>query len=377
MASIKKKGKQNWVVRYEIGKNHLSSNRIQKQKSGFKSKEEAELFLADILLKKEKKEMVEPSREPFCQYINRWFNTIYKLEVEGTTAENREYMLSKHFIPYFDSTPICKIDSFDLNEFYASKLEEGKSKKTVKDMHHILSKAFSKAVEQGLLKENPALKATAPKPNNKAVDPWRYEEVIKFLEGTKGKENHTLYLTEINTGMRRGEILALRWNDIDFDNRTISISRNLAYTKSKGLFVKVPKTKASMRTIDVSDTLVEVLQLHKEKQEKWKERLGTGYQDKNLLFPNTLGNFKNPRNLIREFYKDLKDAQVRPITFHDMRHTHATLLLINGENPKLVQQRLGHEDVEITLRIYSHILPSMQRDAVDKLEQELTNRMTR
>ena len=120
-----------------------------------------------------------------------------------------------------------------------------------------------------------------------------------------------------------------------------------------------------------------MLQLHKEKQEKWKERLGTAFQDKNLLFPNTLGNFKNPRNLIREFYKDLKDAQVRPITFHDMRHTHATLLLINGENPKLVQQRLGHEDVEITLRIYSHILPSMQRDAVDKLEQELTNRMTR
>ncbi|MDP4087010.1 MAG: tyrosine-type recombinase/integrase [Bacillota bacterium] len=373
MASIKKKRKKNWVVRYDIieGK---SGKRVQKQKSGFQSKEEAEFFLADLLMKKDKKEVVEPSKEPFSTYINWWFNNVYKLEVEGTTAENQKYMLTKHLVPYFDRIPICKITPSDLNVFYATKLEEGKSKKTVKDLHHILSKAFSNAVEQGLLIENPAIKATAPKPHTKAVDPWRYEEVVEFILGTRNVENYSLYVTAVNTGMRRGEILALRWNDVDFDKRTLSISRNLAFTKSKGLFVKVPKTKASMRTIDVSDSLLEELLLHKERQGKWKKSLGSAYQENNLVFPNMYGNFKDPRNLLREFYLDQKFAQVRMITFHDLRHTHATLLLINGENPKLVQQRLGHEDVEITLRIYSHILPSMQRDAVNKLEQELNNR---
>ena len=165
-------------------------------------------------------------------------------------------MISKHLIPYFDRTPISRYYSKVLNEFYSSKLEDGKSKKTVKDLHHLNSKAFSIAVEQGTLKENPAEKATASKPNNNAVDPWRYEEVVEFLRGTKNKENNTLYVTALYTGMRRGEILALRWNDIDFVNRSISISRNLAYTKSSGLFVKVPKTKASMRTMDISDSLI-------------------------------------------------------------------------------------------------------------------------
>ena len=262
-----------------------------------------------------------------------------------------------------------------MNEFYAAKLEEGKSKKTVKELHHLLSKAFAKAVEQGFLIENPAIKATAPKPTPKAVDPWRYEEVVEFIIGFKDVDNHALYVTALSTGMRRGEILALRWNDIDFEKRTISISRNLAFTKSKGLFVKVPKTKASMRTIDISDSLIEELSLHKERQGKWKKSIGLDYQENNLVFPNIYGNFKDPRNLLREYYRDQKAAQVRTITFHDLRHTHATLLLINGENPKLVQQRLGHEDVEITLRIYSHILPSMQRDAIDKLEQELNKRL--
>ncbi|MFO1445458.1 tyrosine-type recombinase/integrase [Bacillus sp. Bva_UNVM-123] len=107
-------------------------------------------------------------------------------------------------------------------------MEEGKSKKTVKDLRHILSKAFSKAVEQGFLIDNPTIKATAPKPCIKAVDPWRYEEVVEFIIGTRDVENHSLYVTALSTGMRRGEILALRWNDIDFEKRTISISRNLA-----------------------------------------------------------------------------------------------------------------------------------------------------
>ncbi|MFO1445459.1 site-specific integrase [Bacillus sp. Bva_UNVM-123] len=142
------------------------------------------------------------------------------------------------------------------------------------------------------------------------------------------------------------------------------------------MFVKVPKTKASMRTIDISDSLIKELSHHKKRQGKWKKSLGSNYKENNLVFPNIYGNFKDPRNLLREFYRDQKFTQARTITFHDLRHTHSTLLLINGENPKLVQQRLGHEDVEITLRIYSHILPSMQRDAVDKLERELKKRLS-
>lgn len=369
----KEKSKGNWVVRYDAGYSSVTGKRIQKQRSGFKTKKEALAFLRAVEEQKavpDEKFCEEPSLDPFKDFVVEWFNTEYKLEVGETTFENRKYMLPKHLIPYFNTTPIGKITYKDLNAFYAQKVEKEKlSEKTVREMHHILSMAFQYGVEEGLLKANPAKKAKPPKPKGKEINPWTYDSVIKFLDQVEGTNRDAIYFLAVFSGMRRGELLGLKWTDINLGEGIISVQRSLAYTSKKGLFLKNPKTKSSRRRIEISHLVVEKLKEHKTKQDLHKKQMGNEYEDQDLVFPNIMGKLADPRKLLRDFYKQMSRAGVPRITFHDIRHTHATLLLLNGENPKVVQERLGHADISVTLNIYAHVLPGMQKKAADKMEE--------
>lgn len=357
------------MIRFDVGRDTGSGKRIQRAKGGFKTKKEAQEYLVNAINEVNQGTYLQPSKEEFSTFIDRWFNTYYKRNVAETTADISWCLINGHLIPYFNKQVISSITTYQLDCFYSEKLEEGYSAKTIRELHSLLRRAFEQAIKWSLLKFNPAFNATPPKEKIKERHTWSKNDIKKFIDTAKLSDEETIYIIAIFTGMRRGEILGLKWQDIDFDLKKIYVTRSLAFTSEKGLFLKDVKTSKSRRQISLSPYIIDVFKQHQVIQNNFKEKLGDDYLDKALVFTSNNGNFKDPRNLLREFSRLTKKAGLIKISFHDLRHTHATLLLKNGENPKVVSERLGHSRVGITLDLYSHVTDDIQEEAALRLEE--------
>jgi integrase len=223
-----------------------------------------------------------------------------------------------------------------------------------------------------LIKINPVADSSPPAVKKQKVkDLWTKEETKRFLDLVEEKGLGSIYITEIFTGMRRGENLGLKWSDIDFDDGTIHVQRSLTRTKSKGLILKDVKTENSNRIVVISDYVVQALQKQLATQETYKKMLGSSYKDNGLVNCTEDGMPIDPRNLLRQFYRLMDEAKVPKITFHDLRHLHATTLMALGENPKVVADRLGHSKVQFTLDIYSHVYKEIQRNTANRFEDNM------
>jgi integrase len=170
----------------------------------------------------------------------------------------------------------------------------------------------------------------------------------------------------IVTTMRRGELLALRWSNIDFERGSLQVVHTVDYIPKYGYVQTEPKTKAGKRLILLPTFLIEMLKAHREGQMGQRLKVGAAWEDRDLVFPDLKGGFFNPNYLLRLFKKILEEANISPMHFHDLRHSAATILLSMGVNVKVIQSLLGHSDISITLGLYSHLLPTMQQEAVDK-----------
>jgi len=337
----------------------------QRYFSGFGTKKEAEAHYKKTSLEYEQGIKNETKINPgtFGEFIERWFNSSYKYSVAETTAYTNWSLIRRHILPYFSAYQLDQITSFMIVEFYASKLEGGLSPKTVREFHNILNRAFEEGVDLSVLEINPVKKAKPPKLHYKEHSVWTKKQTQKFLEGVEGTDNEVFYILAIFTGMRRGEILGLKWTDIDFEQGKIYVNRSLARVHGKGLVLKDVKTRRSRRQISISPYVILKLQ---EQKAKFNPLLNLNNE---MVFTSSTGNYKDPNNVLREFNRLVRLADVPKITIHDLRHLHATMLLKNGENPKVVSERLGHHDVGITLDIYSHVTPDIQDLAATRLEQ--------
>jgi len=201
---------------------------------------------------------------------------------------------------------------------------------------------------------------------------WDEEQVRLFLaEARRSSKFHDLYLTAILTGMRQGELLGLRWRDIDFTLGVASVRQTFLRIGGRKLF-KEPKSGKSRRPVALPPMLVEVLRGLSKQRTDQRNTLGTEYQDHDLVFSQPNGEPLHAHNIVqRDFNKTIKKAGLPRIRFHDLRHTHATHLLRSGIHPKIVQERLGHSNPAFTMQIYSHVLPGMQEEAAQKLEERL------
>jgi integrase len=210
-----------------------------------------------------------------------------------------------------------------------------------------------------------------PRPVPKEMVALSADETRRLFEAARGDRLETLYILAVHTGMRQGEMLALRWQDVDMENAVVSVKRTLTRIGGKVAFGE-PKTKKSRRSIRLAPQAVEALRLHLERQLRDKEILGDRYQDQGLIFTTDTGAPINPSNLRqRSFTPLLKRAGLPHMRFHDLRHTCATLLLSRGVHPKFVQELLGHATIAITLDTYSHVLPSMGNATTKAMEDAL------
>ena len=223
-----------------------------------------------------------------------------------------------------------------------------------------------------LIPRNPADDVKAPTPTPKEMHPLSAHEARRFLEAARGNRLEALYVLAVHTGMRRGELLGIKWGDVDLENATVRVRRTLT-RNGTGYVLGEPKTKKSRRTVRITPQAVEALKSHRVKQSQEMLTSGSLYQEQGLVFPGTGGGLINPSNLRQRSFKPLLEHAGLPrITFNDLRHTCASLLFQKNVHPKFVQELLGHASVAITLDTYSHMLPGMGSQAADAMVEALS-----
>ena len=236
-----------------------------------------------------------------------------------------------------------------------------------------MSNTRIQAVRWNLIPRNPADSVETPTPTPKEMHPLSAEEARRLLDAAQGDRFDALYVLAVHTGMRRGELLGLKWDDVDLENASVRVRRTLTrIDNGRRLALGPPKNKKSRRTVRLTERAVEALRSHLERQLAEIEALGDLYKDQGLVFTTEAGTLINPSNLRqRSLASLLKRAGLPQITFHDLRHTCASLLFQKNFHPKFVQELLGHASVAITLDTYSHMLPGMGGEAADAMGEAL------
>ena len=302
-------------------------------------------------------------------FIERWLEDTVRGSVRQSTYQRDESLCRVHIIPALGKKKLKTLNAADVQRFYRVKLDSGLSSATVHKLHVILHKALKQAVRWGLAPRNVADDVDAPKVHKEEVHPLTNEQARKLLDTTQGDRLEALYVVAVQSGLRQGELLALKWEDVDFEARTVQVRRTLTRNGGK-LAVGPAKTAKGRRTVRLTRDATEALQGHLTRQLVEIDKAGETWQENGLVFCTVKGTLINPTNLRkRSLAPLLQRAGLPTITFHQLRHTAATILLLKNVNPKVVSEMLGHATIAITLDTYSHVLPNMQSSAVAAMEE--------
>ena len=283
-------------------------------------------------------------------------------------------VLERYVRPKLGKVKLSSLRPLEIQALYSDMLERGLSPRTIRGTHVVLSSALKQAVRWHMLPMNPAQNVELPKRRRREMKTLSPDEVSAFLEAAKQDEHGLIFVFGLATGMRPEEYLALQWKDIDLQKGTATVQRTLCWRRQKGggWYFGEPKTAQSRRTVPLPASIVRELSHHRARQAEARLKLGEKYQNLDLVFATAKGTPLHSENLATRNFRAIRErAGLSLITPYTLRHTCATLLLLAGENPKVVSERLGHSSIVMTLDTYSHVLPSMQQAATDKLEKML------
>ena len=366
--TIIKKDKNKYFVRLYIGLEN--GKRKYHSKTIHGTKKDAERYLNKILVQRDTTGFIEPSKELLETYLKRWLEVVVKQRVAPKTYEGYIDYVNGYLIPGLGKVTISKLDPLQIQVFYNSMLDKGLSPRTVRYAHSILRNALNQAVKWGILYKNPTLFVDLPKNKKNEMRVLNEQEAERFVNALVYSPWKALFSLLITTGMRPGEALGLKWQDIDFSKKRVQVRRSLSRTKGNWS-LNEPKTSQSKRSIPIPIEVVKDLKEHQEKQEREKSK-AKKYIENELVFAGKTGEPPDYRNICdRHFKKILEDENLPQIRLYDLRHTCATLLLSAGVNSKIVSERLGHASVTMTLDTYSHVLPDMQDKATAELGKVL------
>ena len=396
-----------WVERKPLeacpkcgGELRQRSERRQNQKGRFATQKEAETALNTVLVKLQQGNYVPPTKTSLRAYLTDEWLPAMKGKVKPSTYLSYETHVQRHIIPDLGNVNLQKLSPAMLEAFYGRLLTESRkpteqpktkpkakiedtpapkqekpaplpplSALTVRKIHATLHKALSDALRKDKIGRNPA-EAIDP-PDRKSgtvhqIETWSAKELGDFLQSTRSTRHYPLWLTLATTGMRRGEALGLRWQDVDLTNARLSVQQNRVSVGYK-ITTGAPKTGKG-RTISLDPVTVAALKsLHAAQLEEKMLRKKTGYADSGLVFRREDGRGYHPDYVSQTFERAVTKSKQPRIRLHDLRHTHATLALQAGIHPKVVQERLGHANISITLDVYSHAIPAMDEQAATKI----------
>lgn len=338
-----------------------------------KTRQEAVKLLAQAVQEREQGIVANTDRQTIEQYLPSWVETVKKHKVEPSTYINCRLYVRKHLVPALGAYQLTKLTAQQVQSLYARKLEDGYAPGTVRLMHITLHDALSHAVRVGLVQRNVADMVDPPPMRHEEMAILDEDQVHTLLDEVAGDRLEALIMLALATGMREGELIALRWRDVDLERGTLRVMRTLKRGYAGYQFGK-PKTKRSQRIIGVPTTAITALRTHRVRQLEERFQVGDAWQDQDLVFCNEVG----ARLSLNRFDADgwfgrlLQRAHLPLVRFHDMRHTAATLLLARGVNVKVVSEMLGHSSIAITLSLYGHVLPHMQQQAAATMDDVLS-----
>ena len=341
-------------------------------KAGFASRKEAQAAMAKVMVAVEERSYIAPSRLTVREYLTKEWLPAIEATVRPTTYRSYVQHVTFHVVPHIGSLRLETVTGASLNALYARLACQGKrdgkrglSPMTVHHVHACLHRAFKDAVRWNRLFRNPVDAADPPKisgPGGREMKTWTATQVRAFLEATRNDRLHALWRLLAMTGMRRGEVLGLKWEDIDFEARRLAVRRSLI-PLGGDVIVSEPKTARGRRSIALDPETVEVLKAQAALQLAEQQRWGEAWTDSGYICTKVDGRPYHPEVVSRYFRHAVREAKLPTIRPHDLRHTHATLALRAGIHPKVVSERLGHATVSITLDTYSHAIPAMQEEA--------------
>jgi integrase len=359
---------------------HTASGPKRRYVSG-KTREDVRQKLTKAMAGRDTGLVVDDKNMSFGEFLDAWISDTVRGTVRDSTLWRDKSLIANHIKPALGRIKLKNLNAIHLQGMYRDRLDRGISEdkglsgSTVQKIHHIVHKALGQAVKWDLIPRNPAESVKAPTPSSKEMRPLSADEARTLLRAAKGNRLEALYILAVHTGMRRGELLGLKWDDVDLDTGVprVRVRRTLTRTGGgKGLALGEPKTKASRRTVRLTPGAVDALRRHRARQAEERLKVGNLYADRGLVFAGESGGLINPSNLRqRSFIPLLRAAGLPQITFHDLRHTCASLLFSKNVHPKFVQELLGHARVAITLDIYSHMLPGMGGEAADAMGDAL------
>lgn len=314
---------------------------------------------------------IEPSKLTVKAYLEHWMK-VHGPTIKVSSSTDYRYKLTAHIMPTLGSVLLQKLTPDRIQACYADLLADGLKASNIRSIHTIFKAALADAVEWGKIVRNPAILVKLPRKEKHEIQPLTQEQTKTLLEAARGHALEGLISLALATGMREGELLALHWKDVDLEQGTVQVRRTLSYVPKRGLYEEEPKTAKSRRSIQLATFAIDALKRHRTAQKAARVQIGPErWQEKGLVFCNKQGGYLWNKNLIRTFKRLLQAAGLPTIRFHDLRHTAAVALIMKGVHAKVISEILGHSTIMITMDIYGHVFPSMQRDAMTYMDEFL------
>jgi integrase len=307
--------------------------------------------------------------ETMEELLLNWLQTHIQPRVRGRTYQSYQDLITKHLLPTLGHVKVHKLTSGHVQQLYELKRHENYAPQTIRNISLLLRRALDDACQRQYLFHNVCRTVALPKaPKANTMRSLTIEQARQFLTAVKGDPLEALYVLALTTGMRQGELLALKWDDIDLTHGNIQVRHTLTRIPRQGAMLSETKTPSSRRCIHLTTIALETLKQLSLQQEQTKRETGVQRGNHQWVFCNEQGNPLDGGNLLRRSFRPLlNQANLPAIRFHDLRHSTATLLLALGTHPKIVQELLGHSQISMTLDIYSHVLPTLQETAMTHL----------
>lgn len=377
---VRKRGK-GWLVTVEMGRDPTTGRRRRTYLTA-PTRREAEREEARLRHEAATGLDLEPTKISLAEYLKRWLDAV-RPNLAPSTERRYEDLLRHQVIPHIGTIPLSKLRPLHVQQLYARLQENGRadgkgglSPRTLLHVHRLLSEALRQAVRWQIIPRNVCQAVEAPQARRAEMRTLSPEETRRLLEAAKAEDTAygDVIVLAIHTGLRLGELLGVRWEDVDLEKGALTIRRALQYVPGEGLAFREPKTARARRTLPLGPTALATLRQLRRRQLEERLAVGPSYCDSGVVFADVLGRPLPPYRVSQRFPVFVKRLGLAPLRFHDLRHTHASLLLARGVHPKIVSERLGHASIAITLDTYSHVLPNLQEKAARDLDAWLAER---
>lgn len=357
-----------WEARLRVG--YRDGKRARKSVFG-RTRAEAVAKLRALIARLEQGTLEAPARLTVGQFLSQWLEESARPKLRPRTFETYAQVIRSHVEPGLGRLPLVKLTPQHVQTWLNERQKSGLSPRTCQHARAILRAALARAVKWGYVTRNVAALVDAPRVTKAEIRPLLPDQARTLLTAAREHRHGALVTVALALGLRQGEALGLRWEDVDLEAGLLTVRHALQFPTGGGWVLVEPKSDRSRRVITLPEIVVVALRAHRLRQREQRLLAGSSWREHGFVFTSRVGTPLDPWGVIRAFKRLLKDAGLPNIRFHDLRHTAATFLLAQGVDPRTIMETLGHSQISLTLNTYSHVLPSLQRDAAEKMNRLL------